>query len=89
MKKEFNRQRYELGQRIRKLRKRCDFCQESLVEKLGISQITLSRIENGTTRMNVEILMKLSNVLEVPINVILGIEDDGERYFTVPTQFFY
>lgn len=39
--------------------------------------------------MNVEILMKLSNVLEVPINVILGIEDDGERYFTVPTQFFY
>lgn len=52
--KEFNRKRYEMGQRIRKLRKRCDLCQEALAEKLGVSQVTVSRIENGDTKMDVE-----------------------------------
>lgn len=81
MKKEFNRQRFELGQRIRKLRKRCDFCQESFAEALGVAQITVSRIENGTTKVDVESLLRMSEVLEVPVNVILGIEDDKSWRF--------
>lgn len=81
MKKEFNRQRFELGQRIRKLRKRCDFCQESFAESLGVAQITVSRIENGTTKVDVESLLRMSEVLEVPVNVILGIEDDKSWRF--------
>ena len=54
MQKEFNQQRIEMGERIRKLRKRCDFCQESLAEAMDVSTMTISRIENGITKMDVE-----------------------------------
>jgi len=81
MQKEFNQQRIEMGERIRKLRKRCDFCQESLAEAMDVSPMTISRIENGITKMDVEFLMRLSRVLEVPVNVILGLEDDKDWRF--------
>ena len=74
--KEFNRKRYEMGQRIRKLRKRCDLCQEALAEKLGVSQVTVSRIENGDTKMDVEMLVRLSVILQAPLNVIVGVTDE-------------
>jgi transcriptional regulator with XRE-family HTH domain len=81
MQKEFNQQRIEMGERIRKLRKRCDFCQESLAEAMDVSTMMISRIENGITKMDVEFLMRLSRVLEVPVNVILGLEDDKDWRF--------
>ena len=81
MQKEFNQQRIEMGERIRKLRKRCDFCQESLAEAMDVSTMPISRIENGITKMDVEFLMRLSRVLEVPVNVILGLEDDKDWRF--------
>ena len=81
MQKEFNQQRIEMGARIRKLRKRCDFCQEPLAEAMDVSTMTISRIENGITKMDVEFLMRLSRVLEVPVNVILGLEDDKDWRF--------
>lgn len=81
MQKEFNQQRIEMGERIRKLRKRCDFYQESLAEAMDVSTMTISRIENGITKMDVEFLMRLSRVLEVPVNVILGLEDDKDWRF--------
>lgn len=74
--KEFNRKRYEMGQRIRKRRKRCDLCQEALAEKLGVSQVTVSRIENGDTKMDVEMLVRLSAILQAPLNVIVGVTDE-------------
>ena len=70
-----------MGERIRKLRKRCDICQESLAEAMDVSTMTISRIENGITKMDVEFLMRLSRVLEVPVNVILGLEDDKDWRF--------
>ena len=81
MQKEFDQQRIEMGERIRKLRKRCDFCQGSLAEAMDVSTMTISRIENGITKMDVEFLMRLSRVLEVPVNVILGLEDDKDWRF--------
>ena len=41
MQKEFNQQRIEMGERIRKLRKRCDFCQESLAEDVYKRQVNI------------------------------------------------
>lgn len=46
-----------------------------------MSPMTISRIENGITKMDVEFLMRLSRVLEVPVNVILGLEDDKDWRF--------
>ena len=38
---------FELGERIKKLRKELGLTQEELAKKAGISRPTLSRIENG------------------------------------------
>ena len=74
--KEFNRKRYEMGRRIRKLRKRCNLWQEALVEKLGVSQVTVFRIENGDTKMDVEMLVRLSVILQATLNVIVEVTDE-------------
>lgn len=74
--KEFNRKRYEMGRRIRKLRKHCDLCQEALTEKLRVSQVTVFRIEDGDTKMDVEMLVRLSVILQATLNVIVGVTDE-------------
>ena len=69
MEKAFDRMRLEMGQRIRILRKRQIWSQEEFAEKLGVSTITISRIENGTTRIDVQLLMN-------KVTTILGTEED-------------
>ena len=61
-----------IGERVKKLRKRNDFMQEEFAEELGISRMTVSRIENGTTSLNMKILSKMSQVLQVSENEILN-----------------
>lgn len=69
----------EIGQRIKRMRRNRDISQFDLAEALGISDITVSRIENGSTAMNILLLMKISDVLEVEIEEILasGEEQQG------------
>ena len=76
MEKAFDRMRLEMGQRIRILRKRQIWSQEEFAEKLGVSTITISRIENGTTRIDVQLLMNMAEVLRTKVTTILGTEED-------------
>lgn len=71
----------EIGQRIKRIRRNRDISQFDLAEALGISDITVSRIENGSTAMNILLLMKISDVLEVEVEEILasGEEQKGLR----------
>ena len=68
--------RLEMGQRIRILRKRQIWSQEELAERLGVSTITISRIETGTTRIDVQLLMNMAEVLKTKVTTILGTEED-------------
>ena len=68
--------RLEMGQRIRILRKRQIWSQEEFAEKLGVSTITISRIENRTTRIDVQLLMNMAEVLRTKVTTILGTEED-------------
>ena len=68
--------RLEMGQRIRILRKRQIWSQEELAERLGVSTITISRSENGTTRIDVQLLMNMAEVLKTKVTTILGTEED-------------
>lgn len=43
---------YEIGQRIRKMRKAHEFSQEELAEKIGISTTHMSHIETGNTKLS-------------------------------------
>lgn len=71
MKETFDKDLIRIGEQIKKLRKRKDYSQERLAELTGVSVMTISRIETGSTAMSVQILMKLSEVLEVPVEEIL------------------
>ena len=53
--------------------------QSEFAEKLDVSVITISRIENGMTKIDAELLIKMSEVLQGPVNIILGIGQ--QEYF--------
>ena len=72
--KQFNPELIRIGEQIRKFRKQKKYRQENLAEALDISVMTVSRIENGTTTMNVLLLMRLSKLLGVPVQEIIGEE---------------
>ena len=79
MKCVFDSKRIEMGNRIRTLRKRSVGSQSEFAEKLDVSVVTISRIENGMTKIDAELLIKMSEVLQVPVNIILGIGQ--QEYF--------
>lgn len=65
----------KIGRFIAALRKEQNFTQEVLGEKLGVTNKTISRWENGNYMPDVEMLLKLSKEFDVSINEILS----GER----------
>ena len=44
-------------------------------EQLDVSVITVSRIENGMTKIDAELLIKMSEVRHAPVDLILGLEN--------------
>jgi transcriptional regulator with XRE-family HTH domain len=54
-----------IGQRIKELRKNRGLSQEKLAEKAETSPNYLSRMERGTENPTLDMLIKLSNALEV------------------------
>ncbi len=74
MSRVFDSNRIEMGNRIRTLRKGRVGSQAEFAEQLDVSVITVSRIENGMTKIDAELLIRMSEVLHVPVDTILGIE---------------
>ena len=56
---------YEIGQRIRKIRKAHGLSQESLAERVGISNTHMSHIETGNTKPSLPVLVALADALDV------------------------
>lgn len=64
-----------LGKRIRELRTIQELTQEQVAEQLGISRQRYARIENGTNNITLEILSRISDILDVTVNDITGVLD--------------
>jgi transcriptional regulator with XRE-family HTH domain len=62
------------GEKIRAFRKRKGYSQAELAEKTDLSAMTISRIEKGSTAMNILQLKRLSEVLEATADEILDCE---------------
>jgi len=62
----------EIGKKIKIKRHEIGYKQESLAIELGISQSALSRIENGSDSLVVEILYLLTQVLNTPIGYFIS-----------------
>lgn len=60
------------GKYIAELRHKDNLTQEMLGQKLGVTNKTISRWENGTYMPGVEILQELSKVFHVSINELLS-----------------
>jgi transcriptional regulator with XRE-family HTH domain len=74
MKKELNYKLIAIGNNIREIRKTKGITQEELAEALDLSVMTVSRIENGNTAINVLVLIQLTKILDTCIDQILNLD---------------
>ena len=68
----------KIGRRISELRKERQLTQEQLAEKLGVSNRSVSRWENGNTLPEMSILLQLCKVLDVGITDLITGEQRTE-----------
>ena len=74
----------KIGHFIAMLRREKGFTQESLGEKLGVTNKTVSRWENGLSIPEIESLLIFSRLAKVTINDLLEGEDIFEKITKEP-----
>lgn len=62
---------YEIGQRIRKIRKAHGLSQEELAAKVDISITHMSHIETGNTKLSLPVLVDIALALSVSTDTLL------------------
>ena len=61
----------DIGKNIKSLRIQKNLTQDQLAEQLFVTRQTVSNYENGKSRPDIDMLMKIAQVLETDINTIL------------------
>lgn len=61
------RQRYEIGDRLRSLRRWRNLTQEGLGHAIGVERTTITRIEAGRDSFLVDQALKIAIVLKLPV----------------------
>ncbi len=62
---------YEIGQRIRRIRKSKGISQEMLAEKVGISTTHMSHIETANTKLSLPVFISIAETLDVSTESLL------------------
>ena len=70
---------YDIGQRIRRLRKAQGFSQEQLAELIGISTTHMSHIETGNTKLSLPVLVSLAVALHASTDELLFSEYGNQK----------
>ena len=65
----------EIGEKIKKQRRRLGISQEQLAEILGVTYQQVQRYENGMNKLNVENIQTVANALNVPVSYFF----EGEK----------
>ena len=60
-----------IGKNIRALRTRRKMTQDELAEKLYVSRQTVSNYETGKTRPDIDTLIKIAEIMDVDVNVLI------------------
>ena len=63
-----------LGKQIQKYRERAGYSQEKLAEMIECSTIFISYIERGVKSPGLDKLIKIANVLNISVDILLGTE---------------
>lgn len=70
-----------LGNNIHEFRLKKNLTQEQLAEKIGITSITLSKLENGKSWISLETLEKLIKILDVkPYQLFIETQNEYRQY---------
>ncbi len=64
-----------VGKRISEARKNCGMSQEEMAEKIGVTAQAVSKWENGHNFPDIENLMRIAEIANVPYSAILGTGD--------------
>lgn len=76
----------DIGKNIRDLRQRKNMTQDDLAEKLYVTRQTVSNYELGRTRPDIDMLVKIAEVLDTDVNAVLyGSPAPANRKRTVMT----
>lgn len=75
-----------LGKNIRKAREKTGFTQEALAERIGVSRAAVARWELGEIEPKLTHLLKLSEILDVGTDELLGISKHRESNGNVLTD---
>ena len=73
--------------RLSLLRKNYGMSQSELAEKLGVTQQTISKYENGSREPDTETLKLLSSIFNVSIDYLLGNADKKEPEINIPQEY--
>ena len=65
-----------IGERIKLLRDQHEMSQEVFAKKLGVNRSTLSQIENGERKLYAEEIRKISDLLGVSTDILLGKQEE-------------
>jgi transcriptional regulator with XRE-family HTH domain len=72
-----------IGQRLKKARLEKNLTQEQLAEQIDVSIAFLSRIERGSSHVNLKRLTQICNVLDISEGSILnGVSEDSKQYLS-------
>jgi transcriptional regulator with XRE-family HTH domain len=61
-----------VADRLKKVRLEKNITQDFLAKKLGVTQKAYSKIENNETKLNVEVLSRIAELLNVPIETFFN-----------------
>ena len=71
--------RRELGQHLQKIRKEHHVSQEDLAELIGKSRVQVGYVEQGARTPSLDMLLDVSEALEVPMHSLFDFTWSGER----------
>ena len=66
----------QIGKIIKKYRKDNGYTQFQLAEKIGVSEFYISALETGSRKPGRETLIKLSNEMNIPIEMLLELKTE-------------
>ena len=75
---------FEVGQRIRKIRKAKYLSQEELASRIDISSTHMSHIETGNTKLSLQVLVDIARELEVSTDELLFEQNENEKFKIKP-----
>lgn len=75
---------FEIGQRIRRIRKAKGYSQERLAEMTGISVTHMSHIETGNTKLSIEVFYNIVTALECTSDELLFDLSENSRQLVLP-----